>query len=170
MPAGKPAWQARKPALRWELVRFFEKSTAVYVSLLAGAFAVAVIGGYFSLPLDHDAYDEMFRRYRPPAWQPESVLLVIDEATLDGINGGMSGIRGPLARGLRLVAEAKPKAGAVDIILANPTNAADDQALADALAACPNLVLSSELIPEHGWEDPLPMFRKAAAAVGHVHV
>jgi signal transduction histidine kinase len=148
----------------------FEKSAGIYVSLLAGAFAVAVIGGYFSLPLDHDAYDEMFRRYRPPARQPESVLLVIDEATLDGIPGGMSGIRAPLARGLELVAGAKPKAVAVDVILANPTNPGDDQKLAAALAACPNLVLSSELIPGHGWEEPLPQFRKAAAAVGHVHV
>jgi signal transduction histidine kinase len=148
----------------------FEKSTGIYVSLLTGAFAVAVIGGYFSLPLDHDAYDEMFRRYRPAGWQAESVLLVIDEATLDGIPGGMSGIRAPLARGLRLVSGAKPKAVAVDIILANPTNPADDRELADALAACPNLVLSSELIPGHGWEEPLPQFRKAAAAVGHVHV
>jgi signal transduction histidine kinase len=151
-------------------VRFFEKSTAVYVSLLAGAFAVAVIGGYFSLPFDHDAYDEMFRRYRPAPWRPESVLLVIDEATLDAINGGMAGIRAPLARGLRLVAAAGPKAVAVDVILANPTDPAVDRELAEALAACPNLVLSSELIPEHGWEDPLPQFRKAAAAVGHVHV
>jgi signal transduction histidine kinase len=140
------------------------------VSLLGGAFAVAVIGGYFSLPLDHDAYDEMFRRYRPAQWQPESALLVIDEATLDGIAGGMAGIRAPLARGLRLVAGARPKAVTLDVILANPTNPADDRELADALAACPNLVLSSELIPGHGWEEPLPQFRKAAAAVGHVHV
>lgn len=139
------------------------------MSLLAGAFAVAVIGGYFSLPLDHDAYDEMFRRYRPAPWQAESVLLVIDEATLDSIPGGMAGIRAPLARGLRLVGEAKPKAVAVDVILANPTNPADDNQLAGALAACPNLVLSSELIAGHGWEEPLPEFRKAAAAVGHVH-
>jgi signal transduction histidine kinase len=151
-------------------VRLFEKSTGIYVSLLAGAFAVAVVGGYFSLPLDHDAYDEMFRRYRPGPWQPESVLLVIDEATLDGIPGGMSGIRAPLARGLRIVAAANPGAVALDVILANPTNPADDGALADALAACPNLVLSSELIPGHGWEEPLPVFRKAAVAVGHVHV
>jgi signal transduction histidine kinase len=58
---------------------------------------------------------------------------------------------------------------AVDVILANPTKEADDRALASALAECPNLVLSSELIAGHGWEDPLPEFRKAAAAIGHVH-
>jgi signal transduction histidine kinase len=140
------------------------------VSLLAGAFVVAVVGGYFALPFDHGAYDEMFRRYRPSSWPSESALLVIDESTLDSIAGGMSAIRGPLARGLRLVATAKPKAVAVDVILANPTTPADDAALASALAECPNLVLSSELIPGHGWEDPLPVFRKAAAATGHVHV
>ncbi len=151
-------------------MRFVGKSTAAYVSLLAGAFVLAVVAGYFALPLDYDAYDEMFRRYRPVRWQPESMLLVIDENTLDSIPGGMSGIREPLAQGLRLVAAAKPKAVAVDIILANPTAPAADTALASALAECPNLVLSSELIPGHGWEEPLPIFRRSAAATGHVHV
>src|SRR5262249_2879839 len=43
--------------------------------------------------------------------------------------------------------------------------------LAAALRTCRNLVLSSELtLSDSAWEDPLPQFRAAARAVGHVHV
>jgi len=151
-------------------VRIFGKSTAVYVSLLAGAYLVAVVGShYFGDPLERAVYDEVFRLYHPRPWQPKSALLVIDERTLDRIPGGMAGIRKPLAQGLELVAAARPAAVAVDLILANPTDAASDNQLASALARCPNLVLASELIGSD-WEDPLPLFARYAAALGHVHV
>jgi signal transduction histidine kinase len=153
-------------------VRVLSKSTAAYVLLLAGAFLVAVLGSLlFGAPLERAVYDEMFRLYRPKPWQPESALLVVDERSLDDMAGGMGGLRGPLARGLRLVAAAHPKAVAVDVILANPTEPAVDAELAAAFHECPNLVLASELLPdESAWEDPLPQFRNVASAVGHVHV
>src|SRR4051812_29865531 len=111
----------------------------------------------------------MVRLYRPKPWQPESALLVIDERTLDSIPGGNSGIRAPLAHGLRLVASAHPSAVVVDLILADHKDPAADAELAAVLRECPKLVLSSQLVRD-GWEDPLPDFRAAAAAVGHVHV
>jgi signal transduction histidine kinase len=145
------------------------KSTASYLLLLAGAYVVAVAGSWlFGSPWDNAVYDEMFRRYQPQVWATKSALLVIDERTLDWLPGGMQGIRKPLAQALRLVAAAKPKAVAVDIILSNRTNAAVDSALADAFRSTPNLVLSSQLVGD-GWEYPLPEFRSAAAATGHVH-
>jgi signal transduction histidine kinase len=151
-------------------VQLLRKSASPYLLLLAGAFVVAVLGSrWFGTPLENGVYDEMYRRYRPPNWEPESILLVIDEQTIDGVRGGMSGMRGPLAEGLGLIAAAKPKAVAVDLILASPSDPAADSALAAALAACPNLVLSSQLTGDT-WEDPLPQFRAAARAVGHVHV
>jgi signal transduction histidine kinase len=151
-------------------VRFLGKSAALYVSLLAGAYLLAVVGSHlFGDPLERGVYDEIFRLYRPKPWQPESALLVVDERTLDRIRGGMGGIRGPLAEGLELVAAAHPRAVAVDLILANPADPAADRALAAALAKCPNLVLASELTGGR-WEDPLPQFAGATAALGHVHV
>ncbi len=144
---------------------------ASYVLLLAGAFLVAVLGSlWFGAPLENLVYDEMYRLYRPPAWQPEGVLLTIDEQTLDTVRGGMAGIRRPLAEGLRLVAAAGPKAVAIDLILSNPADPEADRDLAAALRDCPNLVLSSSQLPGEKWEDPLPEFRAAARAVGHVHV
>ena len=151
-------------------MRVFDRSGAAYVSLLAGAFLAAVMGSYwFGGPLERAVYDEIFRLYRPRPWQPESALLVVDERTLDAIPGGIGGIRRPLAEGLRLAAGANPKAIAVDLIFANPSDAATDAQLAAAFASCRNLVLSSELVRD-GWEDPLPEFARSAAALGHVHV
>lgn len=151
-------------------MRFFEKSTAAYVSLLAGAYVLAVAGShFFGDPLERAVYDEIFRLYHPQSWQPKSALLVIDERTLDRIPGGMSGIRRPLAQALDLLAAVHPKAVAVDLILANPTDPATDSALAAALAKAPNLMLASQLAGGQ-WENPLPEFARAAAAVGHVHV
>jgi signal transduction histidine kinase len=152
-------------------VRFPSKSTTGYVLLLAGAFLAALAGSrIFGGPLERDAYDEMFRLYRPASWQPESALLIIDERSLGSIPGGAAGIRVPLAHALRIVCAAQPKLVAIDLILADRKDPAADRDLAAALTACPKVVLSSQLYPDgSGWEDPLPEFRAAAAAIGHVH-
>jgi signal transduction histidine kinase len=147
------------------------KSTASYAALLAAALVVAVVGSWmFGAQLDNYAYDYMFRLYQPPPWQPQSVLLAIDERTLSAMPGGIHGIRQPLAEALRLVAPAAPKAVAVDVILAERSqDPAVDAALAQALQATPNLVLSCELIDEgRQWEEPLEDFRRGAA-LGHVY-
>jgi signal transduction histidine kinase len=150
------------------------KSTASYVALLAAAFVLAVVGSWvrgFGPQLDNYAYDYMFRLYRPQPWQPQSVLLAIDERTLSSTLGGIHGIRKPLAEALRLVAPASPKAVAVDVILAERSqDPAVDAALARAFHATPNLVLACELIDDgRQWEDPLEEFRRGAA-LGHVYV
>ncbi len=148
------------------------KGVAAYAALLFGAFAVALAASWaLGTPIDNAAYDFMFRLYQPPPWQTQSVLLAIDEPTLNATTGGIRGIREPLAQALKIVAAAKPKAVAVDIILAEKSgNGRLDAELADALCSTPNLVLSSELIQDGSrWEDPRPEFKRCAKAVGHVH-
>jgi signal transduction histidine kinase len=141
---------------------------ATYVGLLAAAFALAVVVAMnFGAGVDNYAYDLWFRLYQQPSWQPESAILAIDDRTLDAA-GGIHEIRRPLAAALRLVNAARPKAVAVDIILAT-RNAGADEKLAGALDATPNLVLDSEVLND-GWEDPLPEFRRAAKALGQVSV
>jgi signal transduction histidine kinase len=144
-------------------------STASYVGLLAASFALALFVSYIFGPQINDyAYDSMFRAYRPakPA-QPESVVLAIDELTLMDC-GGIRGIRRPIARALSLVAPVKPKAVAVDVILADRGDPAEDAALAAAFRSTPNLVLSTELIDGGRiWEDPRPEFANGAR-LGHV--
>jgi signal transduction histidine kinase len=151
-------------------VRIFRNSAAAYVTLLAGAFVVAVLGSWLiGLSVDQSAYDEMFRRYRHAPWQPESALLVVDERTLDSIPGSDEGLRHVLAQALEIVAAAKPKAVAVDFLLTKPKDPAVDAELAAAFRKCPNLVLGSQLLSD-GWEEPIPLFRDSAAAIGQVHV
>ena len=146
--------------------------TTSYVALLAAVFVAALAGSWeFGSTLDKAAYDFMFRRYQPPPWRTQSAILAIDETTLNSVPGGIYGIRGPLAEGLRLLAAAGPKAVAVDVILSEKRpDPAMDRALAEALCAAPNLVLSADLIANRRqWEDPLPEFLSCAKAVGHVH-
>jgi signal transduction histidine kinase len=152
-------------------VRIPSKSTAAYVLLLAGSFVMAVWGSRkFGAPLDRAMYDEMFRRYTPPPWPSESLLLVIDERSIGTIPNGTAGLRRPLARALERVCAAKPKAVAVDLILADHRDPDADREFATALRGCPNVVLASELYPDgSGWEDPIPEFRSAASAIAHVH-
>src|SRR6185369_6711109 len=61
-----------------------------------------------------------------------------------------------------------PKAVAIDLILADDPSNAGNSALAAAIRDTANVVLASPLLAT-GWEDPLPMFRQAAAGIGHVY-
>ncbi len=119
--------------------------------------------------LDNSAYDFLFRLHPAKPWPPSSVLLTVDEATLLSMNG-ILGIRRALAEELPVVAAAHPAAVVVDITLADRGDPRDDAHLEEALRNVPGLVLACEMLPDgKGWQDPLPQFRKHAAALGHAH-
>src|SRR5579884_1239352 len=139
-----------------------------YIGLLASVFVVAWWASVeFGTPVDNDSYDQMFQRYQPKPWTPESVVLAIDEQTLEATPGGMTHIRGSLAKALRLVDAAPPKAVVVDLILTDQRDPVEDQALAEAFRLTPNLVLSSMMLPDR-WERVMPEFARSAVAIGHV--
>jgi signal transduction histidine kinase len=145
--------------------------TAPYAGLLAASFVLAVVLSWnFGPQLNDWAYDSMFLVHQPPPARPEAVVLAIDELTLMGC-GGIRGIRRPLAKTLHLLTAAKPKAVAVDVILADQADPKDDLALAAALREAPNVVLAAELIDDdRQWEGPRAEFLAGKAAVGHVSV
>jgi signal transduction histidine kinase len=151
------------------------KHTAAYLGILAAAFAIALFAGYslqLLTPLDRAAYDLLVRLDPPHAQPPQSILLAIDEDTLEATRGGMHGIRVPLAQVLKLVAEAKPKAVALDVILADHYEDENvDRELASALCANRSWLVLASQIKQNGnrWEDPVPEFAECAAAIGHVH-
>ena len=147
------------------------RQSAIYWALLAASFAVALTASWtFGAQIDNDAYDWMFRLYQPPAWQPESILLAIDEVSLNAY-GGVRGLRKPLAEALERIAAVSPKAVAVDVILTDASDPQTDARLAAAMGATRHLVLACQLLPDgSAWEDPLPLFAAHAAALGHVHV
>ncbi len=147
------------------------RQSTIYWALLATSFAMAVAASWtsFGAQIDNDAYDWMFRLYQPRPWQPGSILLAIDEPSLNAY-GGVPGLRKPLAQALELISAASPKTVAVDLILADNTEPAIDAHLERAMHMTPNLVLACQLLPDGAaWEDPLPRFRAQAAALGHVH-
>ena len=147
----------------------FARLDIPYAALLGVSFVLALAASWTAVAIDNNAYDWMFRMYRPEPWQPESALLAIDQDSLRSI-GGLRNMRAPLARALASVTAARPKAVIIDLILAEPSDEASDAALESAFRAIPNLVLPCEL-HESGtrWEEPLPRFAKWAKAVAHVH-
>jgi CHASE2 domain-containing sensor protein len=152
-------------------MRRLSRERAIYLALLAASFIVALTASWtsFGAQIDNDAYDEMFRLYTPPPWQTESILLAIDQPSLNAY-GGISHVRQPLAEALERISAVSPKTVAVDLILVDQTDPAIDARLQAAMHATRNLVLACRLLPDaSAWEDPLPLFRSAAAALGHVH-
>ncbi len=147
------------------------RSPAIYCGLLAGALVVGIALSWVAgRQIDNNVYDFFFRQYQPKPWPLSSVILAIDEKTLHAFNG-IRGERRALATGLNLIRNSHPRAVVVDITLAEPVVPGDndDAMLEAAFAATSHLVLPCELIG-HEWEDPIPRFKRYAAAVGHVHI
>jgi signal transduction histidine kinase len=129
--------------------------------------ALAVSWTSFGQQFDKYAYDFLFRLEPPAPWQPTSIILAIDEATIDKY-GYPAGVRTALADGLKRIQPAHPAAVAVDVLLG--TSDEDDAKLADAFAHTHNLVLGCDLKQDgNGWDDPTPVFRKYAVAIGQTH-
>jgi signal transduction histidine kinase len=150
---------------------FRRKQILGYAAVSLAALIASIAIGYtpIATSIDNFATDWMFRLHRPAPWQPQSIILAIDDASYSYI-GSVGRLRGALARAIVLLEAAKPKAIAIDVILADQGDfPQDNEKLAKALAAAPNVILDSELVAE-GWENPLPQFAANAKAIGHAHI
>lgn len=169
----------RKCPLYFTFVTEPSRRKLAYLGVLSGCFVIATLAGWTALAgrIDHYAYDLM-TAITTVSDSGSSVVVAIDEETLRQ-RGGMRKIRTILTETLEQVSAAQPKAVAVDVILADPAAGAADEAagradqiedahLEAALRGTKNLILSCDLVPS-GWEDPLPRFAAAAAAIGHAH-
>ncbi len=144
------------------------RRTLGYIAIVAVTLAVAIVLGWTSLAaqIDNDAYDVMFRLHPPAAATTHSIVLAIDDATFNSM-GGVAGYRSMWTKAFELVKDASPKAVALDVVLSDPwKDPTEDQRLDRAMQAIPNLVLATHL-DSGRWEDPLPIFRQHAEAVGH---
>jgi signal transduction histidine kinase len=143
------------------------KQTLGYIAILAAALATAVISGRTSVAtqIDDYTYDWMFRLHPPSRAIPHCMILAIDDPTFSAM-GGVQGYRRMLTQALELLTPAQPKVIAVDMVLADKENPAEDQQLARAMERVKNLVLVAHLSNGH-WELPLPGFRASAAGLGH---
>ena len=143
------------------------KQTLGYIGILAAALLIAVISGRTSVAsaIDDYAYDWMFRLRSPAPVAPRCMILAIDDPTFSAM-GGVQGYRRMLATALELLTPAEPKVIAVDMVLADKENPAEDERLARAMQPARNLVLVAHL-SNGQWETPLPGFRASAASLGH---
>src|SRR6266700_1381373 len=134
-----------------------------FAALLTAALAAALLAaGAVGPQLDKDAYDWIYRLSRPPDWEPQSILLAIDEESFR-VSDGVANLREALAEGLERIGPAAPKVVAIDVLLADDVDDEDDKRLDAAIRRTPNVILASDLVGGK-WEDPLPEFLKGAAA------
>ena len=135
----------------------------VYIAVLAGCFAAGTLAGWTALAarVDHYAYDLMTQMTPLKNAEPSSVVVAIDEETLRA-RGGMRNIRPILTQALEQIDAAQPKAVALDVILSDKGDDAEDARLEAALHDTRNLILDCDLAGG-AWEDPLPRFASAAA-------
>lgn len=143
------------------------KQTLGYIGILAAALAIAVISGRTSLAtqIDDYAYDWMFRLHPPAAAKPHCMILAIDDPTYSAM-GGVREYRSMLAKALELLTPAEPKVVAVDMVLADQQDPAQDGRLTRAMRGTKNLVLVAHLSNGH-WEIPQPGFLASTASLGH---
>ena len=65
--------------------------TVEYVGLLAGSLVLALVASWIlGGQIDKDAYDWNFRRFHPADWEPQTILLAIDEESYQ-VSGGVAG-------------------------------------------------------------------------------
>jgi len=129
--------------------------------------ALGILAGFnpLAVHVDHNAYDFLLA-HQSDTWAPQSVIVKIDAATLEA-GHGMRNIRPILAQALDQLAQAQPKAVALDVTLHDQVDSGEDARLEASLRATRNLILPCQLTGER-WEDPAPRFR-ALGTLGHVH-
>ena len=144
------------------------KQSIGYVATLAAVLGIAIVSSWTSVAdqIDKYAYDWMFRLHPPAAAAPHSVILAIDDDTFNSM-GAVGGYRRMWTQAFELIKRANPKAVALDVVLADPwIDPSQDQRLEQAMRGVNNLVLAAHLASGR-WEDPLPLFRQHAVALGH---
>jgi len=99
---------------------FKKKQILGYAAASLTALLVAMTIGYTAIAqsIDNYATDFLFRLHKPVPWEPQSMILAIDDASYSYI-GSVGRLRGALARAINLITPEHPKAIAIDVILAD---------------------------------------------------
>ncbi|HME08568.1 MAG TPA: CHASE2 domain-containing protein [Bryobacteraceae bacterium] len=138
-----------------------------YFPIALACFLVATVAGWTAIAtrIDNYVYDWIWQLTPPAPHTPQSLIVAIDGPTYKAM-GGVGSYRSMVATALEQLQAAQPAVVAVDILLTDPADPAQNVRLATAMCATPNLVLIADL--DNGqWDDPLPQFQECADAVGH---
>lgn len=107
----------------------------------------------WTLPLDRALHD-LAQRSRPASDSDEVVVVAIDDASIDAV-GRWPWRHGVHAQALRQLAQAKPRAVLLDLLLAEADpDPAQDAQLADAMQALGKVVLPAGLLPRATRTEP----------------
>jgi signal transduction histidine kinase/CHASE2 domain-containing sensor protein len=120
--------------------------------------------------LSRRAGDLYFRLRAPQPASDQVALVLIDDASLEQY-GRWPWPRSLLAKLVREVSAHHPRALGVDILLPEPEDERDDRDLAAAFQGAGNVVLAAKIGSApggHAWVEPLPLFARSAAGIGHV--
>ncbi len=141
-----------------------------YWLAVSGAGLLALVASWTPLAsqIDNYAADWLFRAHRPSPWTTESAILALDEDSYE-FTQGVRNLRGKLAEALNIVAAAKPKVIALDVVLVDAGQGAEDAQLADSFRRAGNVILPCELLPGPRWKLPQPVFLNVVKDLGHVH-
>jgi signal transduction histidine kinase len=140
----------------------------VWIPAILAAFLLATALSWTALArrMNNDAYDFMMRLHPPPPRAPEAIIAGIDERAFR--RGGVGQLRALLAEALEQICTANPAVVAVDVILADPGDPAQNRRLKAAMRQCAKLAIPVSL-PRgaDAWEMPRPEFLQHAS-LGHV--
>ena len=147
--------------------------------ILIVSILLAVIVTWFVPALSAASLNMLFR-FRGELRPPDDVaILAIDDQSLQRI-GQWPWPRSVMAGVLDKLTQANPSGIGLDVIYAEPSTLEDDQRLAAAIARNGRVILPTQLYEiasqenpteiATAWLYPLPVFARAASAVGHAHV
>lgn len=153
---------------------FHPRQTRLWGMVIVILATILALLGSWRLPSLHFLAQDRLLRARGSQPLPEEVVIVaIDEASLKRF-GRFPWSRQIMAQALDRVATTQPKAITLSILYSDPTNEADDAALAAAIQRAGNVVVAAQLVetPDAGaeWVRPLPVIAEAAAGLGHGNV
>jgi signal transduction histidine kinase len=134
----------------------------------AGLLALVASWTPLAAQIDNYATDWLFRVHPPAPWEPQAAILALDEDSYE-FTQGVRNLRTKLAEALTIVARAEPKVIALDVVLVDAGQPAEDKLLASAFRQFPAMVLPCELLPGPRWKLPQPQFLDAVPLLGHVH-
>jgi PAS domain S-box-containing protein len=146
------------------------------IAIIIVSTIVAMIFSWRAPGLDLYARDRLMQARGPVSPPDDIVIVAIDEASITRF-GRFPWPRGLTARALDTISSAQPKAIALDVLYSEPTEGADDVALADAIKRSGNTVVAAQLIettdeagsPSIRWLRPLSIIEAASSGVGHAH-
>jgi PAS domain S-box-containing protein len=145
------------------------------LAIVAVSALLGMLIGWRAPGLDRYAQDWLMRARGTLSAPDDIAIIAIDETSVARL-GRFPWPRSVMGRVIDAVAAAQPKAIALDILFADPTQKDEDGALARSIAHAANVVVAAQLVEpqspggEAAWLLPVPDIGRAAAAIGHVNV